>query len=327
MVQKYNQRDNEWWNGGSWQSQNAGTTEYSVTSITLDAAATSEIYSRNAVSTAATTTATAVGAAINPVFIAGAAATSSATDNVSANANDQTASASAVSSTKLDTALATTESPAAPSIKTIIITKTDQVSVLAVIGGAIGVVTVLALIIAWLTRRQYQRILKRQHPILPEYTGTINYQSDLFYPRQPSKTPEKRTTFFEGVATVDSEMSGTSRTTATRRATIEEKASNAAALDEIFSVRPIDWSVAQTLAWLRIIGHSEAVVDVFRTHGCDGRFLKAVAADRQTCAVFLRDDLQLEDVRTRAILADEILNVFEGTNIFIDLPEYVEEIQ
>ncbi|KAJ3229205.1 hypothetical protein HDU81_005538 [Chytriomyces hyalinus] len=89
---------------------------------------------------------------------------------------------------------------------------------------------------------------------------------------------------------------------------------------------PADWKVAQTVAWLAHLNYPQDVQSTFEEMGVDGTFLKVLSRSRESCKEALKNDLQVNQVRTRALLADSIVSLFEARNIGVEahaaLPGY-----
>ncbi|KAI8844509.1 hypothetical protein BJ741DRAFT_588626 [Chytriomyces cf. hyalinus JEL632] len=77
-------------------------------------------------------------------------------------------------------------------------------------------------------------------------------------------------------------------------------------------VDPAEWNVAQTVSWLTSLNYPAQVVASFEGAGVDGMFLKVLSKTRESCKEALKNDLQVDNVRTRALLADSIVSLFEA---------------
>ncbi|TPX54097.1 hypothetical protein CcCBS67573_g09623 [Chytriomyces confervae] len=91
-------------------------------------------------------------------------------------------------------------------------------------------------------------------------------------------------------------------------------------------VDPADWKVSQTVAWLAHLNYPPEVQSTFEEMGVDGMFLKVLSRSRESCKEVLKNDLNVDHVRTRALLADSIVSLFEARNIGVEahalLPGY-----
>ncbi|KAI8843359.1 hypothetical protein BJ741DRAFT_590653 [Chytriomyces cf. hyalinus JEL632] len=91
-------------------------------------------------------------------------------------------------------------------------------------------------------------------------------------------------------------------------------------------VDPAEWTVAQTVAWLAHLNYPPEVRSTFEEMGVDGMFLKVLSRSRESCKEALKNDLNVNHVRTRALLADSIVSLFEARNIGVEahalLPGY-----
>ncbi|KAJ3230235.1 hypothetical protein HDU81_004647 [Chytriomyces hyalinus] len=76
-------------------------------------------------------------------------------------------------------------------------------------------------------------------------------------------------------------------------------------------VDPAEWTVAQTVAWLTGLNYPPQVVASFEGAGVDGMFLKVLSKNRESCKEALKNDFLVDNVRTRALLADSIVSLFE----------------
>ncbi|KAJ3219808.1 hypothetical protein HDU81_000260 [Chytriomyces hyalinus] len=76
-------------------------------------------------------------------------------------------------------------------------------------------------------------------------------------------------------------------------------------------VEPELWSVAQAVLWVKELGHAVEIQKAFQDASVDGAFLKVMGKSQEACKESLKNDLGVENVRTRALLADAILSLFE----------------
>ncbi|KAJ3083181.1 hypothetical protein HK100_009515 [Physocladia obscura] len=228
----------------------------------------------------------------------------------------------------------------------------------AIVGGVIGALVVVGLAVlgfVWWTRRQNRANQNKQYVGKPSINPPPNQNSNHYqqqynsYQLQPTNTftiantnnstpaPTLKNSDPSSHSNPSSQSShpskqhfgATAGTIPEAKFNLFNSINDRNHGDSFTTTAPELWSVAETIAWLESIAQSDLTVELFRKHGCDGRFLKAVAADRQTCNSFLREDLGIADVRERAILVDEVVRIFGAKGVVVlDLKnrEFMEKL-
>ncbi|KAI8617544.1 hypothetical protein BC830DRAFT_1113003 [Chytriomyces sp. MP71] len=91
---------------------------------------------------------------------------------------------------------------------------------------------------------------------------------------------------------------------------------------------PAAWTINQTIVWLQSLSYPADVLLTFRDCECDGAYLQVLSRSRASCKEALKKDMGIEDVRTRVLLANSIVGLFEAAQGRMDgavLPGYVKE--
>ncbi|KAJ3388998.1 hypothetical protein HDU80_011584, partial [Chytriomyces hyalinus] len=89
-------------------------------------------------------------------------------------------------------------------------------------------------------------------------------------------------------------------------------------------VEPETWSVAQTVLWVKELGYAVEIQKAFQDASVDGAFLKVMGRSQEACKESLKNDLGVENVRSRVLLADAILSLFEVETSGFEPPGYSE---
>ncbi|KAI8841996.1 hypothetical protein BJ741DRAFT_593847 [Chytriomyces cf. hyalinus JEL632] len=89
-------------------------------------------------------------------------------------------------------------------------------------------------------------------------------------------------------------------------------------------VEPETWSVAQAVLWVKELGYAVEIQKAFQDASVDGAFLKVMGKSQEACKESLKNDLGVENVRSRALLADAILSLFEVEASGFEPPGYSE---
>ncbi|KAJ3239096.1 hypothetical protein HDU78_003063, partial [Chytriomyces hyalinus] len=87
-------------------------------------------------------------------------------------------------------------------------------------------------------------------------------------------------------------------------------------------VEPETWSVAQTVLWVKELGYAVEIQKAFQDASVDGAFLKVMGRSQEACKESLKNDLGVENVRSRVLLADAIMSLFEVEASGFEPPGY-----